>query len=394
MTIFKTTLRIVRAHAVAFLIYLFLPVLMTLLFVGAGSRETDVYKTTAIRFAVIDHDRSDLSQGLVSYLEKDNIKSTMATDRDSIRDALFYMQLDYVLEIPEHFERDLLHSTPVTLGRQIAPDTMAPSALDTRINRFIRFAESHRAIDPAAPPAVLAERATASASYTGDVVFESYGQETGLSTLPSLFRFLAYTLLNLSLLIVSQTLLSFRQKPVLERSLVAAMSPSTINRKLIGSVLVVCTIAFLLNILPSFLSAGRHVFTRQGLLLLFNATCFALVAIALGFLAAGVSNRDGGVSDALRTVVPLVMSFFTGIFVPLEYIPQTIQKVGSFMPTYWYNMSIIEMENRVHVTSELTGIFLRNGLIQLAFAAVFFVVYLAVDYYRQQQRIPVPVVPA
>ena len=98
MNIFKTTLRIVRAHLAAFLVYLALPVFMTAMFVGfSPAQGLDAYQNSEVVFAVFDRDQSVVSQGLIACLEDGNNRVDLPDDRDSIRDSLIYMQTAYEL---------------------------------------------------------------------------------------------------------------------------------------------------------------------------------------------------------------------------------------------------------------------------------------------------------
>jgi ABC-2 type transport system permease protein len=193
-------------------------------------------------------------------------------------------------------------------------------------------------------------------------------------------------MLNLSLLIIAQTVLSFRQRQIQERNFVSATPPVTINRRLLFSVLFVCFAAFFFNVLPVALLTGRAMLQASGLLLLLNTFCFALVSVSLGFLASAMFRQDSNLSSALQTILPLIMCFFSGIFVPLQFIPESVRRIASFMPTYWYNHSIIAMEESVALSPELTRLFMRNGAIQLSFAAVFFVAYFVLEFDRQKRR--------
>lgn len=387
MTIFKTILKIVKTHIAAFIIYLALPIVMTMFYVTIGGSQAVQYETSQIKFAVFDHDQSIVSTALVDFLEQRNVRVELAKDQDQIRDNLFYNQVSYVIEIPEGFGDELISATgtPV-LGRQIAPDTAAPQAFDQRIERFISMAERYLELEPDASIESIMQKTTETALATGTVTLDDVGQDKGTEALPILFRFFAYTILNLALLIIAQTLMSFRKRSILERNLVSATSPTTLNRRLLGSVLVICFAAFILNVLPVFIIIGSTIFQTTGLLLLMNLFFFSIVAISIGFLTSTIFKPNSGLSSGLQVVVPLVMCFFSGIFVPLEFIPEHIRQIGSFMPTYWYNQAVIAIESEVRITPELVNKFLQYGAIQLAFAAVFFIAYFVIEYRRQKSR--------
>lgn len=388
MTIFKTTLRIVRSFLLSLVIYLALPVLMTLLFVSSTATNQPVYKTSSIDYVVYDHDESLVSKALLAHLATTNTPHAIPERLDQIRDALFYGQIDYVLEIPAGFgEAVFAGESQIALGRQTAPTSMLPPALDNQIERFISTLQRFASAAPNATTAETLERTLAMIEVPSHVTTVDVGQASNTDALSVTFRFIAYTLLSLSLNIISQTLLSFRQRQIMERNLVSATSPTTINRQLVLSIMLVSLSAFALNLFPLFLVLKTDFWQTPVYLLLGNVFCFALVAIAMGFLASTIFRQNSGASNGLQVVVPLLMSFFSGIFVPLEFIPERIRQIGSFMPTYWYNDSIIALENAVQINGDLIDRFVRNGAIQLAFAVVLFIAYFLVEFRRQKARI-------
>lgn len=388
MTIFKTTLRIVRSFLLSLLIYLALPFLMTMLFISSSATTQPEYKTSSINYAAYDHDQSLVSKALLDHIAKTNTPHDIPEQLDEIRDALFYGQIDYVLEIPEGFGDAVLAGAPdIPLAKQTAPTSILPQALDNQIERFVTTVQRFASADRTATTAETLERALAVIEVPSRVTTVDVGQAADTDALAVTFRFIAYTLLNLSFSIISQTLLAFRQRQIMERNLVSATSPTTINRQLVVSIMLVSLSAFALNLLPLFFVLKTDFWQTPVYLLLGNVLCFALVAISMGFLASTIFRQNSGASNGLQVVVPLLMSFFAGIFVPLEFIPERIRQIGSFMPTYWYNDSIIALENAVQINGELTRRFVRNGAIQLAFAVVLFIVYFLVEFRRQKARV-------
>lgn len=130
-------------------------------------------------------------------------------------------------------------------------------------------------------------------------------------------------------------------------------------------------------IFTSFIMYGRYMFTTNGLLLLLNSFIFTFAALSISYLIGNVIKSKGALSAAAN-VISLGTCFISGVFVPQAYLGNTVLRIASFTPTYWYVKANNDIVNMVNFKMEnLLPVFM-NMLIVLGFAAAMLAVTLVV----------------
>ena len=77
----------------------------------------------------------------------------------------------------------------------------------------------------------------------------------------------------------------------------------------------------------------------------------------------------------------LAMSFFCGVFVPLEYLGDGVKKVAHFLPAYWYVRlnSALEEGSSAALSGGIMSFVFRCIFLQLVFAALFLILAVFTD---------------
>ena len=88
------------------------------------------------------------------------------------------------------------------------------------------------------------------------------------------------------------------------------------------------------------------------------------VALSITFLISKLTNQIQVIS-LMANAFGLGMAFLGGVFVPLEFLSDTVIKIAHFLPTYW-NVRTIELIER-YQPKKIGTIFIYMG-IQLLFA--------------------------
>ena len=92
------------------------------------------------------------------------------------------------------------------------------------------------------------------------------------------------------------------------------------------------------------------------------------------FLISKITSNSE-ILNMFANTVSLGMAFLCGIFVPEEFLNDGIIKAAHFLPAYWYNQAVKNID--FHPVKELGFIFMCMG-IQLLFAAAIIVVALRI----------------
>ena len=61
------------------------------------------FSKVSLKIAVENQDQGEVGEGLVSYLKEHNQIKEVPKDREALKDAMYYQEIDYVLLIPKDF---------------------------------------------------------------------------------------------------------------------------------------------------------------------------------------------------------------------------------------------------------------------------------------------------
>ena len=115
MTVFKGYMKIIQrnlAYMLAFfLIFAVISILTARFTENAGEQ---FFQPESVSITVVDQDNSALSRGVTTMLSQDNQVSPAKLNREALTEALYIRSTQYVLQIPENFEKDF-SSEDVTL---------------------------------------------------------------------------------------------------------------------------------------------------------------------------------------------------------------------------------------------------------------------------------------
>jgi ABC-2 type transport system permease protein len=120
------------------------------------------------------------------------------------------------------------------------------------------------------------------------------------------------------------------------------------------------------------------------LLYCINAVVFAITTLSLSYLI-GISVTSKKAVSAISTAISLSLAFISGMFVPQEFLGESVLRLASFTPTYWY----IKVNNTI---VSLTGYqwdnvseILAMMAVQIGFAAAFISIVMVVSKRKSQQ---------
>ena len=137
MTVFKGYMKIIQrnlAYMLAFfLIFAVISILTARFTENAGEQ---FFQPESVSITVVDQDNSALSRGVTTMLSQDNQVSPAKLNREALTEALYIRSTQYVLQIPENFEKDF-SSEDVTLQVTAVPGSAAEYYLNNRIDSFL-----------------------------------------------------------------------------------------------------------------------------------------------------------------------------------------------------------------------------------------------------------------
>lgn len=377
MPVFKTFLKIVMKNKGTIIMYLaiFLGIAIpiTKLIPGASSPS---YSDSAEPIAVIDHDNSIISMGLENYLKKTQRVKNINTDADSIQDALYFRDIEFLVSIPSGYEKDFLEGTVPVLNTTSVPNSYSGIYISMQIEQYLSFLRIYIAGGLSPQEAVqkaeevMNTKAEVSLANDGKTLSQSY-------KFMFYYQYIPYMLLGILVQIIGLIFLSFNKEEVRKRTLCSSTTLRSRNIQLLLGCAVLGTAILVIVLLISFILYGSEL-SQSGVFpwLFLNSLTFLLVSISLGFLVGSIVKSDNQLS-ALATSIAMIFSFLGGIFISQELMGSQVQKISRFIPTYWY-IATNKILGYAQSTEALdSSSFLQNTGIQLAFAFAFFSLALA-----------------
>lgn len=372
MSTFNLYRRIILKHKYVHLLQtaLFLGVIFLLTWFGVD--EFSEHQPLSVQMAIIDRDKSAVSQGLSDFLATHHQLVELPDDPHDWHHAVAVTAVRYVLVIPEGFGENL--ATPLQHLKN--PNVISPYFINSKIEDFITVLNASLASgsDTETALAYTAERL----SHRVDVNFIPKRDEQLLTY--GYFRFLPIFMVVTTILTLGSVLQILNQKELDNRIKCSAVPWRQQQLAQIFSCLTLGIGIWLLYIALPFLLAFSQMATATGALRILNAFPLMLLAIAIAFVFGLFIRTKEGLYSNLFTWTFLLM-LPSGILVESWNMPDNLLFIGRLLPFYWYarNNDMLLMEQ-----SPNFGLFWEGILIQTAFAVAILAVALVIS--KEQAR--------
>lgn len=386
MPVFKAYFTVIRKILPALLVYFTIFVVMATIFVkvvGGGTTPTD-YRAVKNDIVIRSAEDTPLVGGLTEYIAQNANIVTLGDEGDSLEDALFFGRVDDVLIIPAGFtERFMSGENPLQLERTSNALTGSAVNTDLLIGRYLDLARLYVLNVPGISQEELVTNVARDVGEAAQIDIASSTTQLKAGDVTDTFRYMAYTIIALLIMGITSIMMAFNKVEVARRNQCAPISPAKMNMQLFaGNLLFTLAVWFLLGILAYILS-GQTGIGPNLLLLYLNTLVFSITALSIAFLA-GRFIRGSAAQSAVANVLSLGLSFISGIFVPQFLLGETVLKIASFTPTYWYIKAVEAIKDlSVYSFSNLKPVF-ADMLIQLAFAAACFIIAMVASKQKRQ----------
>lgn len=403
MQIFSLFFKTVRNHLPVLAIYtiafLAISVLMT------SSMKTDEesrFQAEKLNISVADEDHSAASEALTEYLSRRHHVTETTADSEQNYDDLFYRYVDYILTIPAGFQTTLVSGTASgsLVTGQALPSSAGAVFVDSQISGFISAVKMRLAAGGSVENAVSTALEDAAALPGVQTLSSDNAGAAEGETLPIwyYFRYLPYVLINLLVLGLGTVLAGVKDAGFQIRLQVSPVKPAAFRMRLY-----LAGIVYALFIWAVFFAASQALYGGESsgkalLLAGLNTLTFTLVSLSIAVFAsslAGGSRRSRTATlNMFSNTISLAMSFFCGIFVPLEFLGKGVKTLAHFLPAYWYvRLNNALSANDAALTGSMVSFASKCILIQLAFTAGFLIAGAVLEkkkspggYHRSSER--------
>lgn len=381
MQVYRVYLKILKQLYPVILIYVGIFYGITFLnIINAPSTNNIDFEIIKPEMAVINHDKSILADTFIDYLDENTKIVDIEDNEEKINDALFYRQVNYVIEIPENFSENFMDNQSNKLNTLKIPSSATSIYIESLIDKFFNSARLYAISE--------IDEVTLSNLIINDLTNEvkvEIKNDASVSTTNAnyYFNFSNYVYLALLILIISLITQVFNQTDLKRRNLSSPIKLQTINFQLTLGHISVTFIIWLIFIIGSIILIGSTMFTINGLLLMLNSLIFVIVAVNIAFLIGNIT-KSSEVQSAIANVVSLGSSFICGAFVPQMLLGKEVLMIARLFPSYWF----IRANDIIVSNTKLNGAYWQKIMIcmgiQLGFILLIYLTNLIITKKRSQ----------
>lgn len=378
MQVYKSFFKVLNKYKGQMIMYLCIFCSLLTIFIKTSSASNpDGYKDKKCEFAVFDYDGTAASMAMISYLSETNKRADAGVIKDekiSMQNALYNREADAIIRIPEGFEDKLVSGEAEGVIDVITiPGTQNSMLIESDLDGFLGMTELYLKAGYSMEEAVV--KAETALAETAEVSLPDGGDVSSHSSIYTFFSYLGWVMLCLMITGVASVLQVFGRKELKDRIECSSYNFLNFNKELllgmITTGLMICGVFIIVGVI---LLKGA-LFSSEGGLYLLNMLCYAVVCLSIAFLVSKITSKQE-ILSMIANVVSLGMAFLCGIFVPVEFLSESVIKVAHFLPAYWYNQAALNIDFHMH--EKMGSIFAAMG-VQILFAVAIVVIGMVVD---------------
>lgn len=337
MPVFKLCLKIFKKNLPIMMIYVVVFLAVSALIAGANQTTNEKgFSQTKTNIAFFSEDDSALVAGLKADLGQIANFVDLPDTTESIQDALYYRSVVYIVRVPADFTQKFMNGEAVTLGKTVIPNATESVYVDLKINQYLKVASLYTATNKNITPEELVTFVAKDLENTAKVDLKTAVKETKNQSYATFyFNYLAYSLFAVLVLGISTIILVFNNQQLRQRNACAPMSVGKVNLQFVLANALFSIIAWLIMVMFCIVLDIKNSNMTNTALFLLNSFVFALCAASISFLIGSLAKNRESIS-AITNVVALGPSFISGVFVPQEMLGDSVLRIASFTPTYWY----------------------------------------------------------
>ena len=363
MTIFKTYLKILNKNKFTVILY----TVILLAFGGMNLKTKDNnmnFQAVKPDIMIINKDEEKgITKDLIDYLKENCNVIELENNEEKINDALFYREINYVIEIPENYNENL----DKEIITKSTGDYQASYA-EMILKRYLETLNIYRATNEED----LINKIHETLDKKVEVEITSKLDTDALYGMSFYHNFESYSILACTIYVICLIQSVFNNEKIRKKNIISSTDYKKINKTLLLSNCLYALVVWLFYTLMSFILIGNQMYTTHGIIFIINSLLFTMSATALSFLIGTIITKKEAISGIVN-VIALGSSFLCGAFVPVEYLPETVLKIAHIFPTYWYIQNN-EITRKLEIINKNTiGPIFINWTVIIIFIIVFII---------------------
>ena len=369
MTVFKTYLKILRKNLFMIIVFSLLLVIFGGLRMKSEDKSLSFNAVKPDVLIVNKDENKGITKGFIKYIKNNSETPKIENNEDKRNDALFYNEVDYIIYIPEGFNRDFMNGTIDKIEVKKGNNFNASYA-EMMINRYLKIASTYRG--KTTNPDELVKMVNKNLKNNTKIEITTKLDTDKLTSAEFFFNFESYSVLVCLIFIISLILSIFNEERIRKRTVISSTSYKTNNRLLFLCNLLYAFTIWVAYFILAIIMLGDILWTSNGILYIINSFVHLITVTSLAFLIGNIVSSKDAV-NGITNVVGLGTSFLCGVFVPLEYLPNSVVNIAHALPTYYYVKSntIITTLEEINFTT-LKPVLINMGIL-LGSAVVFII---------------------
>ena len=380
MTVFNAFLKVLKKNLVTVIVYTVIFVVFAGINTSTSETSSDFVSTKHDIYVINNDKGSAISDNLEKYLSENTNVVDIKDDEESIKDALFYRRIVYVVEIPNGYGDSVLHGNALSVETR-KTESYSSALVDMMLKRYLRVQTASASMYDEEDIVIHTINSTLEESTEVEMI--SALDTNSLSKVRGFFDFSAYSVTACIVFIICIVLSSFNDINIRKRTVIGSISAEKYTLLLMISC---CTYALVVWLFFTGLvigMSGTVMLTPRGGIYIMNLFIFSMTVLSMAyFLASIITNKDA--VNGIVNVIALGSAFLCGAFVPREYLPDFVLKIAHILPAYWFidsNDRLAEIET---VTLDsLVPVFI-NMAVMFGFIVVFITVSVIINKKKQK----------
>ena len=381
MQVFKLCLKIIKDNIPTLMIYVVVFLGVSILATSSMSNESKEmasFTPTKTDIAFISDETGPLVDGLKEELSKVANFVEIERDTETLQDALYFRRVTYALYIPNGFTERFMGGEDVKIQKTTIPESYSSAYVDISVEKYFDLARLYLTNVENIAEEELVSKVLKDLSVTTNVeLYDTRANKADTSYANFYFNYLSYSMLGALVMGMSALMVVFSDKDIKRRNACSPISTSRINMQFILANLTFAMVTWFIMVGFCIMFNFKNSLTPATLYFVLNSFIFMICGTSLSYLiGTAVTNQEA--LSAVCNVVTLGPSFISGVFVPQELIGQSVLRIASFTPSYWYVKANNEIAGLTSFGFEQLESVFSSILIQLGFAVAMFAVALVV----------------
>lgn len=331
MTVLMNNLRRIFGRPINIILMIVVPVVLNIFFISISG--------TAQKYTVgvIDCDKSQLTESLLNELSEEADIKEIEDNEETIRSALLNSEIDLALKFDKNYAQKIMNGEDAKIQTFAITETNLSEPIRILISSFASSArEIGRQADGDSEKFYKAIDDYVDGTFSAEYDNFEFSSKEKVSRAVTSLGYLAMGMMFL-MTFATTLLLEDKETRVYSRIITTPVTRASYLFQHLLSYLIVAVIqiALIFLIIPNIVEISFGSTTTIELETMLVTLLFSGVCIAIGLTVSRFS-KSSSIAAALVSLINFPVLMLGGCLWPREIMPESVQRIGDFMPTTWF----------------------------------------------------------